>query len=366
MRILHCIHHLQGGGAERQLQLLANASPAHGMTAGIVCVNADGREAFSQQVSVFVARRKSHYDPRFILDIARAIGRFRPDLVHVWLPEIMTVPSLTLAMLRRIPSVFSYRWAMHWHRPLALLEFATALMASRSIISNHALSTDSSPYHWLFAQKQGVVIPNGVPFHGIRSSGTGEGVATTTTRILFAGRLTQQKNWSCLIDALALLRTRKNWQLVVCGAGEDRDALIARAQALGIDSRVELRGYVNNLSEVMAQSQVLVLPSWNEGMSNVMFEAYANGLPCLASDIPQNREIVDRFHCALLFDPHSPQSLARELDRVLDDPALANRLGAAGQRVAQEYSVDAMVSRHAALYRQLLGEGLPADRQQAA
>ncbi len=366
MRILHCIHHLRGGGAERQLQLLANASAQHGMTAAVVCVNDVGRHDFADDVPLFVARRASHYDPRFILDVHRAIRAFRPDLVHVWLPEIMTIPGMLVSALHRIPTVFSYRWAMHWHRPLALVEFATAALCSRRIVSNHPLTSDTGPYHWLFALKRGVVIPNGVPTSAARAAVSTPAQTTRPLQILFAGRLTAQKNWSCLIEALPLLKRTHSWHLTICGEGEDRAAIERRIAALGLSAHVELRGFVPNVSDLMAQSDLLVLPSWNEGMSNVMFEAFAAGLPCVASDIPQNRQLVDRYRCAQLFDPHAPQQLADVLDDLLQSPQRRDHLRAAGHAVIRDYSVETMVARHADTYRQMLGYQRAAIRHRQA
>lgn len=366
MRILHCIHHLRGGGAERQLRLLANASAQYGMTAGVVCVNDVGRADFADTVPLFVARRTSHYDPRFMVDVHCAIRTFRPDLVHVWLPEIMTVPSMLMAALHRIPTVFSYRWAMHWHRPLALLEFVTAACCSRSIVSNHALSSDTRPYHWLFAAKNGFVIPNGVPTSASQPSTRQSKNATQPLQILFAGRLTAQKNWTCLIEALPLLQGPHSWRLSICGEGEDRPAIEARIAALDLSAVVEFRGYVSNLADVMGQSDVLVLPSWNEGMSNVMFEAFAAGLPCVASNIPQNRELTDQYQCAELFDPHTPHDLARVLNQVLHSPERRSQLRAAGQAVIRDYSVETMVARYAETYRNILGSPLSTSLQQRA
>ncbi len=359
LRILHCIHHLEGGGAERQVRFLANASEAFGMKAGVVCANAKGREEFSPTVALYVARRAAVWDLRMMLDIHRAIRDFRPDVVHAWLPEVMTIPAMLLAARHRLPSVFSYRWSMHWHRPLAVVEYLTALLCSRVVISNHALTTDSAVYHWLFRRKHGTTIPNGVPLvTSTRVARSESSRERPTHRILFAGRLTKDKNWPCLLNALPLVRAARPWRLTICGVGEDQAAVQSRIAELGLRNQVDMKGYVRDLATTMNESDVLVLPSWSEGMSNVFFEAMASGLPCLVSDIPQNRALVHTHQCARLFNPMSPPDLALALTELLDSAGERQRLAAAGVTTARQYSIDTMVQRHLAVYRQMVGGAL--------
>lgn len=354
MRILHCIHNLQGGGAERQLQLLTNASAAFGMHPGIFCADDTGREGFASSVTLFVGRRSKKFDLGYVADLRHAIQSFRPDIVHAWLPEVVTIPALTIAGLSGIPLVFSYRWSMHWHRLLAVFEFLLAATFSSTIVSNHPNSQDRRPYRWLFRSKQGVVIPNGiqlrvspkiVPMHSRRQS---------EARILFAGRLTAIKNWACLLEAVALLPLDLPYRLSICGEGEDQHEILARATDLGIADRVDLLGFKRDLQTIMQHSDILVLPSWSEGMSNVFFEALACQLPCVVSDLPVHREIVMTHGCARLFNPNSPQDLAHVIAEILLSVDLQHQLRKAGVSAVRHYAVETMVERHLALYQALL------------
>lgn len=353
-KILHCIYHLRGGGAERQLQLLANASTSFGMEAGVFCVRDEGREAFASSVTLFVSRRTHKFNVGLFAELQRTIQLFQPDILHVWLPEAITIPALCIGALCRLPIVFSYRWSMHWHRPLTVVEFILAAAFSKRVISNHLLARDSKPYHWLFRRKGGVVIPNGVPSVAKREYATPARNSSSVVQILFAGRLTRQKNWQCLLDALPLLRMKHPWRLVMCGIGEDRAEIEARANQLAIADRIELKGFTSDLHAVMRQSDVLVLPSWNEGMSNVFFEALAAQLPCIVSNIPQHREMVITHGCARLFNPHSPEDLAQVIEEILLSVELQQQLRKAGVSAVRHYAVETMVERHMTLYRAML------------
>jgi glycosyltransferase involved in cell wall biosynthesis len=243
---------------------------------------------------------------------------------------------------------------MHFHRLLALIEFALVACTSQTIISNHALRQDQLLYRWLFEKKRGAVIPNGIPLLNGPSQSQVSINEDKVIRILFAGRLTSIKNWDCLLEAVALLGTSLSLRLQICGEGEDRHRLMAKVHMLGIASRVDLLGYQPKLQSIMRSSDLLVLPSWSEGMSNVLFEALASGLPCIISDIPSHRELVREYNCARLFDPHSPSALAKTIEDVLVNHELRQQLRVAGIATAHQFTSETMVERHLAVYRDVL------------
>src|SRR5262249_36291979 len=98
-----------------------------------------------------------------------------------------------------------------------------------------------------------------------------------------------------------------------------------------------------------------------EGMSNSLMEAMAHGIPVVASDIPPNRELVVDGQTGFFVKPGDSVGFAQFTDRILADPGLAARLGAAGRaRMQSEFSVGRMVAAHAALYRETIGMIVPA------
>jgi glycosyltransferase involved in cell wall biosynthesis len=107
-------------------------------------------------------------------------------------------------------------------------------------------------------------------------------------RVLSVGRLDAEKNPLLLADVLARLLTADGlWYLVVCGDGDQRAALEARLQSLGVTSHAELRGAVpfEVLRGAYANGHVLLHTSWTEGVPQVLFEAFAAGVPVVATDV---------------------------------------------------------------------------------
>ena len=100
---------------------------------------------------------------------------------------------------------------------------------------------------------------------------------------------------------------------------------------------------------------VFVLPSVNEGISNTILEAMATGLPVVAARVGGNPELVVDGVSGRLYDPAGTDGLQQALLPYLTDPGLRERHGRAGrERVVQNFSLDAMVSRYLAMYDELL------------
>ncbi len=185
------------------------------------------------------------------------------------------------------------------------------------------------------------LIPNGVDL--VRFTPTGRS-ASPTGRILYVGRLSEEKNLSALVEAAGLLRGRVERELVMIGSGPLRDGLEAEARARGV--RAAFPGVVEHghLPEWLKEADVFVLPSFTEGHPKVLLEAMAAGVPCVASDCPGNRALVRDGETGLLFDPRDPGSLAAALERVLSDRALASALGRAGRDlVSRDYDLARLV-----------------------
>lgn len=204
-------------------------------------------------------------------------------------------------------------------------------------------------------------IPNGVDTEHFRPvsdrAGLRRQLGLPDARIVFhAGRLSPEKGQDLLIRAwLEVSARRTNTLLIVAGDGPDRSALEEIAGQLGIAHRIKMLGEVLDIAPYLAASDVFVLPSRGEGMSNALLEAMATGLPCLASDVGGNREVILSGENGLLFQPEDVAGLANALDLLLSDRDLSARLGAAArQSVEQQVSFDSVADRYVALYTRLL------------
>jgi glycosyltransferase involved in cell wall biosynthesis len=175
-------------------------------------------------------------------------------------------------------------------------------------------------------------------------------------RLLFVGRLEPEKDAETLLRAAA--RSRHRVHVALVGDGSRRAALAGLARRFGIDGRVHLGGYVPHadLPAILAHGDVLVQPSRMEELGTAVVEAMYSGLPVVASavgGIP-----VRDGEEGLRVPAGDPGAFAAAIDRLLDDRALAARLGAAGrERARREHDWRALAPRVLNLYEALRGAG---------
>ena len=161
---------------------------------------------------------------------------------------------------------------------------------------------------------------------------------------LSVGRLEREKNPLLLADILARLDSR--WRLIVCGEGPMESALRDRLDELGLAARADLRGYVpidGELPELYRSSHALLHVSWTEGVPQVLFEAFAAGLPVVATAVG-GVESTAR-DAALLVPAGDPDAPARALERIAADPGLRRRLVAAGHELVAGRTLEAESER---------------------
>jgi glycosyltransferase involved in cell wall biosynthesis len=178
--------------------------------------------------------------------------------------------------------------------------------------------------------------------------------------VVFTGRLVPHKGVDVLLDAVAALP--KDVVLLLIGAGPRLSGLRARARRLEIEDRVR---FCPNVSDVelplyLALGNVFVFPSENrlEGFGLAVAEAMAAGLPVVTADMPGVREVIEPGVEGLLAEPLLGDDVAEKVRRLLDDPALARRMGAAGRiRAEQRYGLATVVRQLLKLYADLIAAG---------
>jgi rhamnosyl/mannosyltransferase len=177
--------------------------------------------------------------------------------------------------------------------------------------------------------------------------------------ILFVGRLRYYKGLHFLLEALPLLRTPAH--LLLVGTGPEEPRLRELVKTMGLHARVHFLGEVSDaeLPSFYHAAQVLVLPSHlrAEAYGLVQLEAQAAGLPIVCTELGTGTtSITQHGVTGFAVPPADPPALARALDALLANPALAQRMGVAGTaRVWQEFSHPRMVARTMQVYREVLG-----------
>ena len=172
------------------------------------------------------------------------------------------------------------------------------------------------------------------------------------------GRFVAYKGYDHLLDTARLVRdARPDVHWILVGDGELRDALEARRRDLALADRVRFTGWREDVPDLLALCAVFVLPSLGEHFGRVLVEAMAMGRPVVATDAGGVPEIVLPGETGLLVPPAQPKALAEAVLALLDDPARAAALGAAGRRRAEtEFSLARHAAAVEALYGEILGD----------
>lgn len=189
--------------------------------------------------------------------------------------------------------------------------------------------------------------------------------AATGPQLLFLGRLRDKKGVPDIVRAMpAILARYPDAVFTLAGDGE-LDATRQQARALDVAHALRTPGWVDGAAKdaLMAQADLLLLPSYFEGLPVCILEAMAAGVPVVASNVGGIPELLDHGHCGVLHAPGDVAALAAAVLRVLDDAELrAGLRRAAHARAVQMYSTQAVMAEVSALYGQILtaeGRALP-------
>ena len=132
--------------------------------------------------------------------------------------------------------------------------------------------------------------------------------------------------------------------LWLVGGGEGRARCERQVTELGLAREVRFLGYRNDIPELLGRSDIAVLTSLKEGIPRAALEAMAAGLPMVGTRVTGTREVVRDGETGFLVDVGDPSALADALARLIDDPALRARMGAAGcERVRQRFSIEVIL-----------------------
>lgn len=198
-----------------------------------------------------------------------------------------------------------------------------------------------------------LAIPNGVDLRPYAEAGTRR-FEDRVAGIVMSARFARQKDHLTLIRALGLLKARGlclPLQLAGAGKAAYRERAEAEVRRLGLQEQVQFLGHHKGIPELLMSHAVCVLSTHYEGMPLALVEGMAAGCACVASLVPGVEGLLEDGVTGLLVPESDAPALADALERLLRDPALAARLGAAARVQALEAHGLAQMTRR---YEELL------------
>lgn len=357
MNILFFVSSMHAGGAERVAATLANAWARRGDTVTLVCCyNGHGTCFYPLDERVRLLWLAEQF-PRLrwagplkkLVAIRQVARECRPDVMVSFLTNVNVTVLLATRGLPG-PLVVCERTDPAWSTNLEPI-FRTLRRWTYPWASRVLTQTPQAAVHLrqVAARVTRVsAIPNPLPpdLPAARMVESAEG----GRHILLAmGRFNPVKQFDLLLDVFAgLAQAHPDWDLVIWGDGDQREALCAQVKRLGLEGRASLPGRTEQPWREMLGAHAFVLSSRVEGFPNAMLEAMALGLPCVALDCPSGpREISENGQVASLVAPGESDALAAALAQVMGQtPAWRTTLGARGaDSVRARYGLDAVLQR---------------------
>lgn len=311
---------------------------------------------------------------RSALAVRRLVKRLEPDLVHA-----NTTRAALLALLARDrsgpPAIAHIR---DWVPEGRFSRFVLGTIARRAdeIVANSAYV--GRQFDGLGTRRAVRVVHNPVDltrFDPARADGPGVrrelGIEADAVVLSVVAQLTPWKGQDDAVAALAAvdgagrppLRLLLAGSAKFSGAGTQYDnlayerALRARVEEGELGERVLFLGERADVPDLLAASNLLLMPSWREAFGRIAIEAMAMGVPVLATDAGGPPEIVTDGADGLLLPPQNPARWAEAIAGLVDDGELRRRMGAAARERAGDFATEAHVARVLAIYRELLGSG---------
>ena len=176
--------------------------------------------------------------------------------------------------------------------------------------------------------------------------------------IVSVGRLTVEKGYQYLIEALYLLNTkfnRQNFTATILGDGTLRTNLAQLTNRYDLSDRIQMPGFCDDIFSVLSTAHLFVLPSLHESSPNALIEAMGVGLPCIASGVGGVLDLIDHQENGLLIPPRASGALAEAINDILTNRELAVYLGRnARRKIERMFDNDGSIQQLQAVYQDCL------------
>lgn len=375
MMVLHTITGLHVGGAEAMLANLVEHSADARIRPIVLSMMAPGPVAGRIRASNVSVRtldmREGAPSLAAAVRLAREARRIRPDLIQGWMHHgNLAATFASWSSPKRPPAIWNVRHSLvdiALEKPLtrAILRLEARLSRGTAAIVYNSRTAARQYEAFGFETERTIVIPNGFdcarwrPQPGARARLEREfGVSPESVVVAQVTRLHPMKDPETLVEAVRRVRERGlDAHLLLVGRGFERPpaGLATRIKTSLPPERVTLAGERHDVAAWLAGVDILTLPSaWGEGFSNILGEALASGVPCVATDVGDSAWIVGEH--GRIAAVRNPEAFAAALAELIElGPEGRRRMGEAGRaRVVALFSLAESVRQYEALYEQVI------------
>lgn len=368
MKILHLFSTLPIGGAEDRLRTLLLNMDKDRFDPLVCCIGEKGvigEEIASFGFEVISLNRMKHrrWDWRIVRDLTSLIRDRKIELMHTQLYHANMYGRLA-AFRANIPVVITecniYKSYKYKRKVINrfLGKRTDRVIAVSNSVRDYVLGRDG------LDPAKVIVVNNGVDITRFKPAANKEkvearrslGIEPEVELLGTVSRLSTQKGLSFLLKALASILNRSpDLKLIIVGSGSLEEELKDEAARLNITDSVRFLGARRDVPDILKALDIFVMPSLWEGFPRALLEAMATGLPVVAARVGGVADAIEDSVSGLLVEPTDVQGLAASISEMLNDSALAERLGKKAREVVEaDFSVSGMVDSMAKLYTEVL------------
>ncbi len=355
------INELGFGGAERVVVDLADGLRAHGYATVLISLDHDGvlAHAASRAGAEVVSLGLGRANPRALAALTDVLRQRTIDVLHLHLPRAGVLGRVVARRLGLHPVVYTEHnvWPGYGSVIRRLNQWTLPW-------TDHVVAVSMAVRQWLLAHgvpaDRVTAIANGIDVGALRRAAAQGpslrnllGLPGAAPVVGTVANLHPRKGLTTLIAAASRLRARwPEMHFVVVGRDDGMGARLRRlADEAGVGASVHLMGARDDVPALLSQFSVFVLPSRAEGLPMALLEAMALGVPVVVTPVGGVPEVVEHGRDGIHVPVGDSGALARAIDRLLQAPEEAARLGrAAAGRIAHEFSLGRMAEEHARLY----------------
>ncbi len=350
-------------GGERQTLLLATGLRDRGHVAEIICPPGVplGERARDAGLTVHEMSLRGELNLRAIGRLRRLYRTQNADIVQMHTSHAHTLGTLARFGRRRPRTVVARRvdYSIHRSGTPGFTQLKYGVGVDRYIAISEAirdvLIDDGIPTTKISVVHSGVV-HHPTPERSRAEIRAQVGVPDQAYVVGNVAHLACHKGQIHLVRAFpAVVKEHPHAHLVIVGDGEEKDALQAEIEKLGIANHVHLAGFQSDVAAWLAAFDLFVMPSEQEGLCTSLLDALYAGLPIIGSEVGGIPEIIEEGVTGLLAAVGDSAALAQAVSSLIRDPERAERLAlAGGEKARAQFSADSMVEGSIRVYRELL------------
>jgi glycosyltransferase involved in cell wall biosynthesis len=354
------------GGLERQAHELAKALRELGLNVLALSGRVEpGQPSYEivEGIAVFRipwSRKKYVRFVRTPFDLCRALCSQRKtyDVIHLhqhsWfgLFTILVAKWLRIPILTKLPNVGEFGLPGVAARRYGNLKLAILLCSDALVAMSRESLDELQQTH--FPTGRVLTTPNGIRQDRVRHVTNAIACNTQPCRVVFVGRLSEEKGLGSLLDVWSKLvhAEKAHAILELWGSGRMETMLRRRCDELRLTDSAIFRGHVDDVCGQLSEMDIFVLPSLAEGNSNAVLEAMAAGLPIVSTCVGGTPMLVGPEGANFLCEPGDVDSLAVNLLKLIRDPELRVQVGSAmRRRVERHFDISRVAQTYAEAYR---------------